>query len=98
MQRQRLRDAVPFVDDIGRDATAILRRTREPECVLKLYVSRPCLPAKPNKMSSALMSAENVRVDAEVLVRHSDGVRYPAKIVSIDGEGDDTTVLIHWRG
>ena len=44
------------------------------------------------------MSAENVRVDAEVLVRHSDGVRYPAKIVSIDGEGDDTTVLIHWRG
>lgn len=44
VQRQRLRDAVPLVDDIGRDATAILRRKREPECVLKLYVTRPCLP------------------------------------------------------
>ena len=35
------------------------------------------------------MSPEDARVDAEVLVLHSDGVRYPAKVVSIDGEGDD---------
>ena len=31
------------------------------------------------------MSAEHARMGTEVLVRHSDGLRYRAKIISVDG-------------